>query len=48
VLPKYVKHPLEAGAYGHVLKEDVNGILEGVRQALVGEIYLSAALGRYE
>jgi DNA-binding NarL/FixJ family response regulator len=46
--PKYVKHSLEAGAYGYVLKDDVNGILEGIRRALDGEIYLSAALRRYE
>ena len=46
--PKYVKHSLEAGAYGYVLKDDVNGILEGIRRALDGEIYLSAALRRYQ
>jgi DNA-binding NarL/FixJ family response regulator len=46
--PKYVKHSLEAGAYGYVLKDDVNGILEGIRRALDGEIYLSAALRRYK
>jgi DNA-binding NarL/FixJ family response regulator len=46
--PKYVKHSLEAGAYGYVLKDDVNGILEGIRRVLDGEIYLSAALRRYE
>jgi DNA-binding NarL/FixJ family response regulator len=46
--PKYVKHSLEAGAYGYVLKDDVNGILEGIRRALDGEIYLSPALRRYK
>jgi DNA-binding NarL/FixJ family response regulator len=46
--PKYVKHSLEAGAFGYVLKDDVNGILEGIRRALDGEIYLSAAVRRYE
>jgi DNA-binding NarL/FixJ family response regulator len=46
--PKYVKHSLEAGAYGYVLKDDVNGILEGIRRALDGEIYLSAALRKYQ
>jgi DNA-binding NarL/FixJ family response regulator len=46
--PKYVKHSLEAGASGYVLKDDVNGILEGIRRTLDGEIYLSAALRRYE
>jgi len=46
--PKYVKHSLEAGAYGYVLKDDVKGILEGVRRALDGQIYLSAALRKYQ
>ena len=46
--PKYVKRALEAGAYGYVLKDDVNGILEGIRRVLDGEIYLSAALRKYE
>lgn len=45
---KYVKHSQEAGAYGYVLKDDVNGILEGIRRALDGEFYLDAALRRYE
>jgi DNA-binding NarL/FixJ family response regulator len=41
---KYVKRALEVGAYGYVLKDDVNGILEGIRWVLDGEIYLSPAL----
>jgi DNA-binding NarL/FixJ family response regulator len=44
VIPKYVNHSLEAGARGYILKEDVTGILEGVRQVLLGEIYVSKAL----
>ena len=28
--------------------DDVNGIVEGIRRVLDGEIYLSSALGRYE
>jgi DNA-binding NarL/FixJ family response regulator len=42
--PKYVKRSLEVGASGYVLKDDVNGILEGIRRALDGEIYVSQAL----
>jgi DNA-binding NarL/FixJ family response regulator len=45
---KYVKRALDVGAYGYVLKDDVNGIVEGIRRVLDGEIYLSSALGRYE
>jgi DNA-binding NarL/FixJ family response regulator len=40
----YVKRSLEVGASGYILKDDVNGILEGIRQALDGEIYVSRAL----
>jgi len=46
--PKYVKRSLEVGASGYILKDDVNGILEGIRRALDGEIYVSEALRRYE
>ena len=46
--PKYVKRSLDVGASGYVLKDDVNGILEGIRRALDGEIYVSQALRRYE
>lgn len=48
VTPNYVKRSLEAGASGYILKDDVNGILEGIRRALDGEIYVSEALRRYE
>jgi DNA-binding NarL/FixJ family response regulator len=44
----YVKRALDVGASGYVLKDDVNGILEGIRRALDGEIYVSQALRRYE
>lgn len=43
---KYVKRALEAGASGYILKDDVNGILEGIRRVLDGEVYLSQALRR--
>lgn len=46
--PDYVKRSLEVGASGYVLKDDVKGILEGIRRALDGEIYVSQALRRYE
>ena len=46
--PNYVKRSLDAGASGYVLKDDVKGILEGIRRALDGEIYLSPALRRNE
>lgn len=41
---KYVKRSLEVGACGYILKEDVDGILEGIRRALDGGIYVSQAL----
>jgi DNA-binding NarL/FixJ family response regulator len=45
---KYVKRALEVGASGYILKDDVNGILEGIRRVLDGEVYLSQALRRNE
>lgn len=44
---QYVKRSLEVGASGYVLKDDVKGILQGIRQVLAGEIYLSPALQSY-
>lgn len=41
---KYVEQALDAGSSGYVLKDDVNGLLEGIRKALVNEIYVSPAL----
>lgn len=46
--PKYVKRFMDVGASGYVLKDDVNGILDGIRRVLAGEIYVSLALRRYE
>jgi DNA-binding NarL/FixJ family response regulator len=40
----YVKRALDVGASGYVLKDDVNGILEGIRKVLDGEVYVSQAL----
>jgi DNA-binding NarL/FixJ family response regulator len=45
---KYVKDALDVGASGYVLKDDVNGILEGIRRTLGGEIYVSQSLRRNE
>ena len=44
----YVKRALDVGASGYILKDDVNGILEGIRRALDGGIYVSQALRRNE
>lgn len=41
---RYVQLALDAGSSGYVLKDDVNGLLEGIRKALVNEIYVSPAL----
>ena len=40
----YVHQSMEAGARGYVLKEDISGILEGIRQVLRGGTYLSRAV----
>lgn len=42
--PFYVQRSLEAGARGYVLKDDIAGVLEGVKRVLDGEIYISSAL----
>lgn len=41
---KYVNDALGVGASGYILKDDVNGILEGIPRVLAGEIYVSQAL----
>jgi DNA-binding NarL/FixJ family response regulator len=43
-IPQYVKRSLDAGARGYILKEDVDGILEGVRCVLNGDVYVSREL----
>ncbi len=40
----YVHQSLESGARGYVLKEDVNGILDGIKQVLRGGTFISKAL----
>jgi DNA-binding NarL/FixJ family response regulator len=44
VASHYVNQSMLAGARGYVLKEDVNGILEGVRQVIRGETFISREL----
>ena len=44
MIPFYLHRSLEAGARGYVLKDDVKGILEGVKSVLDGETYISEAL----
>lgn len=44
LIPFYLERSLEAGARGYVLKDDVNGILEGVKAILDGGTYISKAL----
>ena len=41
---QYVKRSLQAGARGYVIKENLEGILEGIQRVLAGEIYVSAEL----
>lgn len=38
---KYVNRSLQAGARGYVVKDDLVGLIEGVRQVLDGGTYLS-------
>jgi DNA-binding NarL/FixJ family response regulator len=48
MVQNYVKRSLDVGARGYILKDDLNGILEGIRRVLDGEIYLSEALRKYQ
>lgn len=41
---QYVHQSMDAGARGYVLKEDINGILEAIKQVLRGGTYVSRAL----
>jgi len=42
--PRYVERSLEAGARGYVIKDNTQGILEGIQHVLAGEMYLSEEL----
>ncbi len=40
----YVHQSMESGARGYVLKEDISGILDGIKQVLRGGTFISKAL----
>ena len=40
----YVKRALAAGARGYILKDSSSGIIEGIRQVVKGEVYVSPEL----
>ncbi len=44
VATHYVHQSMESGARGYVLKEDISGILEGIKQVLRGGTFVSRAL----
>lgn len=44
LIPFYLERSIEAGARGYVLKDDVIGILEGVKSVLAGGTYISKAM----
>jgi DNA-binding NarL/FixJ family response regulator len=41
----YARRSLDAGARGYLLKDHVDGILDGIQHVLNGEIYVSEELG---
>ncbi|MGE5248968.1 MAG: response regulator transcription factor [Bacteroidota bacterium] len=44
---QYVERSMAAGARGYVLKDDIGGILEGIRRVLKGDTYISDQLKHY-
>ncbi len=42
----YARRSLEAGARGYLIKDHADGILEGIRRVLKGEIYVSEEINR--
>ena len=44
---QYARRSLDAGARGYLIKDQVDGILEGIQHVLDGEIYVSKELGKY-
>lgn len=42
--PHYVRRALKAGAWGYVLKDDPEAIMEGINRVLKGETYISKNL----
>jgi DNA-binding NarL/FixJ family response regulator len=43
----YARRSLDAGARGYLLKDHVEGILDGIQHVLNGEIYVSEELGNF-
>ena len=43
-LAHYMHRALDAGARGYILKDNAQGIVEGIRRVLRGEIYVSKEL----
>jgi DNA-binding NarL/FixJ family response regulator len=41
---QYVERSMAVGARGYVLKDDIAGILEGIRRVLAGGTYISKQL----
>ena len=44
---QYARRSLDAGARGYLIKDHVDGILEGIEHVLKGEIYVSEELSDY-
>jgi DNA-binding NarL/FixJ family response regulator len=44
---QYARRSLDAGARGYLLKDQVDGILEGIQHVLDGEIYVSKEVGNF-
>jgi Response regulator containing a CheY-like receiver domain and an HTH DNA-binding domain len=44
---QYARRSLDAGARGYLIKDHVDGILEGIQRVLHGEIYVSEELGDF-
>jgi DNA-binding NarL/FixJ family response regulator len=44
---QYARRSLDAGARGYLLKDQVDGILEGIQHVLEGEIYVSKEVGNF-
>ncbi|HTP01442.1 MAG TPA: response regulator transcription factor [Anaerolineales bacterium] len=44
VTPSYVEQSMAAGARGYILKDDIPGIFEGIKEVLSGGTFISEAL----
>jgi DNA-binding NarL/FixJ family response regulator len=45
--PQYARRSLDAGARGYLIKDQAEGILEGIQRVLDGEIYVSEELRNF-